>query len=97
MSSHSSQHPQEVFLVQFSLHVQKGGLKPHSFHLHTASLGRRDGHKSPPHQGDAIDFVGLIMFHETSFNHQADESVCCHLEKELVFLFHTVYVFVMLI
>ena len=27
----SSQHIQEVFLAQFSLHVYQGGLKPHSF------------------------------------------------------------------
>ena len=31
MSSHSSQHPQEVLLAQFSPHVHKGGIKPHSF------------------------------------------------------------------
>ena len=30
-SSHSSHHPQEV--LQFSLYVQKGGLKPDSFHF----------------------------------------------------------------
>ena len=29
----SSHHPQEVLLVQFSLHVHKGGLKPDSFHF----------------------------------------------------------------
>ena len=28
VSSHSSHHPQEVFLVQFSLYVHKGRLKP---------------------------------------------------------------------
>ena len=33
MSSHSSHHPQEVLLAQFSLYVHKGGLKPDSFHL----------------------------------------------------------------
>ena len=30
MSSHSSHHPQEVLLAQFSLYVHKGDLKPHS-------------------------------------------------------------------
>ena len=30
VSSHSSHHPQEVLLPQFSLYVHKGGLKPHS-------------------------------------------------------------------
>ena len=33
VSSHSSHHPQEVLLTQFSLHVHKGGLKPDSFHF----------------------------------------------------------------
>ena len=31
VSSHSSHHPQEVLLAQFSLYVHKGGLKPDSF------------------------------------------------------------------
>ena len=33
VSSHSSHHPQEVFLAQFSLYVHRGGLKPDSFHF----------------------------------------------------------------
>ena len=33
VASHSSHHPQEVFLTQFSLYVHKGSLKPHSFHF----------------------------------------------------------------
>ena len=33
VSSHSSHHPQEVLLVQFSLYLHNGGLKPHSFHF----------------------------------------------------------------
>ena len=33
VSSQSSHHPQEVLLAQFSLYVQKGGLKPDSFHF----------------------------------------------------------------
>ena len=33
VSSPSSHHPQEVLLVQFSLYVHKGGLKPDSFHF----------------------------------------------------------------
>ena len=33
LSSHSSHHPQEVLLAQFSLYVHKGGLKPDSFHF----------------------------------------------------------------
>ena len=33
VSSHSSHHPQEVLLAQFSLYVHKGGLKPDSFHF----------------------------------------------------------------
>ena len=31
VSSHSSEHPQEVLLAQFSLYVHKGGLKPALF------------------------------------------------------------------
>ena len=33
VSSHSSHHPQEVLLAQFSLYVHKIGLKPDSFHF----------------------------------------------------------------
>ena len=33
VSFHSSHHPQEVLLAQFSLHVHKSGLKLDSFHL----------------------------------------------------------------
>ena len=33
VSSHSSHHPQEVLLTQFSLYVHKGGLKPDLFHF----------------------------------------------------------------
>ena len=33
VSSHSSHHPQEVLLVQFSLYVHKDGIKPDSFHF----------------------------------------------------------------
>ena len=33
VSSHSSHHPQEVLLAQFSLYVHKGVLKPDSFHF----------------------------------------------------------------
>ena len=31
VSSHSSHHPQEVLLAQFSLHVHKGGQNPIHF------------------------------------------------------------------
>ena len=33
VSSHSSNHLQEVLLAQFSLYVHKGGLEPHSFNF----------------------------------------------------------------
>ena len=33
VSSHSSHHPQEVLLAQFSLYVHRSGIKPDSFHL----------------------------------------------------------------
>ena len=35
VSSHSSNHLQEVFLAQFSLYVHKNGLKPDSFHFYS--------------------------------------------------------------
>ena len=38
VSSHSSHHPQEVLLAQFSLYVHKGGLKPDSFNLYKKRL-----------------------------------------------------------
>ena len=38
VSSHSSNHPQDVLLAQFSLYVDKGGLKPDSFHFTTALM-----------------------------------------------------------
>ena len=38
VSSHSSHHPQEFFLAQFSLYVRKGGLKPDSFNYHFGEL-----------------------------------------------------------
>ena len=38
VSSQSSHHPQEVLLVQFSLYVHKGGLKPDSFHFISTCL-----------------------------------------------------------
>ena len=33
VSSHSSHHPREILLAQFSLYVHKSGLKPDSFHF----------------------------------------------------------------
>ena len=38
VSSHSSHHPQEVLLAQFSLYVHKGGLKPDSLHYNSTSV-----------------------------------------------------------
>ena len=38
VSSHSSHHPQEVLLAQFSLYVHEGGLKPDAFHVVTCVL-----------------------------------------------------------
>ena len=38
VSSHSSQHPREVLLAQFSLYVHKCGLKPDSFYFHCVDL-----------------------------------------------------------
>ena len=41
VSTHSSHHPQEVLLAQFSLYVHKGGLKSDSFHFRTTCISRR--------------------------------------------------------
>ena len=38
LSSHSSSHPQEVLLAQFSLYVRKSNLKPEIFHLFTTNI-----------------------------------------------------------
>ena len=38
VSSHSSHHPQEVLLAQFSLYVHEGVLKPDSFHVHVCLI-----------------------------------------------------------
>ena len=40
VSSQSSHHPHEVLLVQFSLYVYKGGIKPDSFHLQITVVPR---------------------------------------------------------
>ena len=48
VSSHSSHHPQEVLLAQFSLYVHKGGLKPDSFHL--SGKWPSDGDKKAPNE-----------------------------------------------
>ena len=45
VSSHSTLHPREIYLAQFSPHVHKGGLKPHSFHFHFYNtLNNEDAH-----------------------------------------------------
>ena len=41
VSSHSSHHPQEVLLAQFSLYGHKGGLKPDSFHFVISTVAVR--------------------------------------------------------
>ena len=48
VSSHSSHHPQEVLLAQFSLYVHKGGIKPDSFHLFTM-------HAITPYKSDKLE------------------------------------------
>ena len=60
VSSQSSHHPQEVLLAQFSLYVHKGGLKPDSFHLHTANNQFADNF----HNGD-----GLLSSYSGSQSH----------------------------
>ena len=50
VSSHSSNHPQEVLLAQFSLHVHKNGLKP--IHLILFFLANRK---------TSFDFMWLLV------------------------------------
>ena len=38
LSSHSSHHPQDALLAQFSLYVHKSGLSPDSFHYYNHRL-----------------------------------------------------------
>ena len=40
VSSNSSHHLEEVLLAQFSLHVQKGGIKPQEWYIGTLAKGR---------------------------------------------------------
>ena len=62
VSSHSSHHPQEVLLAQFSLYVHKSGLKPDSFHfikqilLAIALIQLKDGPRS-----SEIPFLVLFL------------------------------------
>ena len=48
VSSHSSHHPQEVLLAQFSLYVHKRGLKPHLFHLISDSVSALSAQYTDP-------------------------------------------------
>ena len=59
VSSRSFHHPQEVILVQFSLYVHKGGLKPDSFHF--------SNHSSPSYTHPAthmsrLNYKGGLLF-----------------------------------
>ena len=61
VSSHSTYHPQEVLLAQFTLYVHKGGLKPHLFHFFgNTTLEQQNKHY-------------LIFVHESGFNSSAAE------------------------
>ena len=59
VSSHSSHHPQEVLLAQFSLYVHKGGLKPDSFHFVSLQLCIID--PSPTNQFTLIHPESLFL------------------------------------
>ena len=60
VSSHSSHHPQEVLLAQFSLYVHKGGLKPDSFHfIFIASIYAR--------HSKLMDLTRKTIFHNNYF------------------------------
>ena len=61
MSSHSSHYAQEVLLVQFSLYVHKGGLKPHSFHFMSwnGNIAHRRGVIETPTSAHACERMGI--------------------------------------
>ena len=46
VSSHSSHHPREVLLAQFSLYVHKGGLKPDSLHFISKTISSSKSYSS---------------------------------------------------
>ena len=54
VSSHSSHHPQEVLLAQFSLYVYKSGLKPDSFHFMPCFVARDGNASNYRHLGTTI-------------------------------------------
>ena len=58
MSPYSSRLPQEVILPQFSLHVYKVGLNPHSFHLILAIAMP----KQFKHFGNHLNFICSVSF-----------------------------------
>ena len=60
VSSHSSHHPQEVLLTQFSLYVHKGGLKPDSFHFGTYCADMIHSKLRSRHHVVQIYFIKLI-------------------------------------
>ena len=61
VSSHSSHHPQEVLLAQFSLYVHKGGLKPDSFHSFHLSF------KENTRSLNELDVFSIIQKEDTQF------------------------------
>ena len=58
VSSHLSQHPQEVLLAQFSLYVHKNGIKPDSLHFPPVQ-----GHKNKKRP-----YLGLNMLKNAHFD-----------------------------
>ena len=62
VSSHSSHHPQEVLLAQFSLYVHKGGLKPDLYHtIRTPpALARRSNRLNSKYIG--LQTFNLLLF-----------------------------------
>ena len=68
VSSQSSHYPQEVLLVQFSLYVHKGGLKPDSFHFKPAISDFPNRQLYSPNQG--IHPYGRIQNFVVRFNYK---------------------------
>ena len=69
VSSHSSHHPQEVLLAQFSIYVHKGGLKPIHFIFYCFDMS----HKTTPLRAPVISIPSHVSI--SSFYLRADNLV----------------------
>ena len=68
VSSQSSHHPQEVLLAQFSLYVNKGGLKPDSFHFLSQQCYTQNTYEAHIYNTTHIIIIKIIrMLHSSKY------------------------------